>query len=51
MRNQSAMIEARRVLVPREAHWRAGHFHELELFPNGRHDDQVDSTSLPLAFR
>jgi predicted phage terminase large subunit-like protein len=48
MRNQTAAIEAGRVLVPREAHWLAGYFHELELFPNGRHDDQVDSTSQAL---
>lgn len=41
----SAMIEAGRVLVPREAHWLAEFRSELTLFPNARHDDQVDSFS------
>jgi predicted phage terminase large subunit-like protein len=41
----SAMIEAGRVLVPMEASWLVDFRHELTLFPNARHDDQVDSLS------
>ncbi|AGI66495.1 hypothetical protein OAN307_c07700 [Octadecabacter antarcticus 307] len=41
----SAMIEAGRVLVPKEAAWLADFRRELTLFPNARHDDQVDSLS------
>ncbi len=36
------------VFVPEEAHWLADYLHELAVFPNGRHDDQVDSTSQAL---
>ena len=31
-----------------EAHWRAVYLHELTVFPNGKHDDQADSTSQAL---
>ncbi len=41
----SAMIEAGRVMVPKEAPWLAEFRRELTMFPNGRHDDQVDSLS------
>jgi predicted phage terminase large subunit-like protein len=41
----SAMIEAGRVLVPKEAPWLAEFRRELTMFPNARHDDQVDSLS------
>ena len=42
---QSAKIEAGHVHLPREADWLATFLHELLAFPNGRHDDQVDSVS------
>ena len=40
---QSAAIEAGRILLPQEAPWLAELERELLAFPNGRHDDQVDS--------
>ncbi|MGY8682392.1 phage terminase large subunit [Bradyrhizobium sp. UFLA05-153] len=42
---QSAKIEAGQVLLPREAPWLADFLSEILAFPNGRHDDQVDSVS------
>lgn len=45
MMTQTSLIEAGRVLLPREAPWLADFRHELVTFPNGRHDDQVDSVS------
>jgi predicted phage terminase large subunit-like protein len=42
---QSAKIEAGHVHLPREAGWLDTFLHELLAFPNGRHDDQVDSVS------
>ena len=42
---QSAKIEAGQVLLPREAGWLDAFLLELLAFPNGRHDDQVDSVS------
>jgi len=50
MRAQTAMIEAGKVFIPRDAPWLPAYLHELALFPNGRFDDQVDSTSQALAF-
>jgi len=47
---QTATIENGFVYLPREAHWLADYLHELTIFPNGRHDDQVDSTSQALAW-
>ncbi|MGA9550220.1 MAG: phage terminase large subunit [Rhodomicrobium sp.] len=47
---QTATIENGFVHLPREAHWLADYLHELTLFPDGRHDDQVDSTSQALAW-
>lgn len=41
----SAMIEAGRISLPENAPWLADFRHELTMFPNGRHDDQVDSLS------
>src|ERR1700693_6065829 len=41
-------IENGFVYLPTEAHWRAVYLHELTIFPNGRHDDQADSTSQTL---
>lgn len=42
-KQQTAAIEAGRVIFPKEAPWLAEFEHELLAFPNGRHDDQVDS--------
>ena len=42
---QSAKIEAGHVHLPREADWLDTFLLELLAFPNGRHDDQVDSVS------
>ena len=39
----SARIEAGRVYIPKEASWLADFQREIANFPNGRHDDQVDS--------
>jgi phage terminase large subunit-like protein len=36
------------VHLPRDAYWLADYLHELTVFPNGRYDDQVDSTSQAL---
>ncbi|WP_281017531.1 MULTISPECIES: phage terminase large subunit [unclassified Minwuia] len=41
----SARIEAGEVLLPEEAPWLDTFLNELLAFPNGRHDDQVDSVS------
>ncbi|MFC1659331.1 phage terminase large subunit [Pseudomonadota bacterium] len=41
----SSLIEAGRVFLPVEAPWLADFEHEVYLFPNGEHDDQVDSMS------
>ena len=38
------------VHVPSEAHWLDDYLHELVVFPNGRYDDQVDSTAQALAW-
>jgi phage terminase large subunit-like protein len=45
---QTAMIENGFVFVPNQASWLAEYLHELETFPKGRYDDQVDSTSQAL---
>ena len=42
---QSATIEAGHVYLPKQADWLDGFLLELLAFPNGRHDDQVDSVS------
>ena len=47
---QTATIENGFVYLPRETHWLADYLHELTVFPNGRYDDQVDSTSQALAW-
>jgi hypothetical protein len=41
---QTAMIENGFVYLP-DAPWLSAYLHELTTFPNGRHDDQVDSTA------
>jgi predicted phage terminase large subunit-like protein len=45
---QSARFESGQVHVPQAAPWLATWLNELLAFPNGRHDDQVDSTSQAL---
>jgi predicted phage terminase large subunit-like protein len=45
MAAQSAKIEAGHVHLPHSATWLGGFLTELLSFPNGRHDDQVDSVS------
>jgi len=41
----SHLIEGGQIAVPAEASWLAEFRREITLFPNGRHDDQVDSLS------
>jgi predicted phage terminase large subunit-like protein len=48
MADNTAPIENGFVYLPTEAHWLAEYLHELAVFPNGRHDDQIDSTSQAL---
>jgi predicted phage terminase large subunit-like protein len=45
MHAQTAMIENGFVHLPNTAPWLSPYLHELTSFPNGRHDDQVDSTA------
>ena len=45
MAAQSAKIEAGQVHLPKSAPWLGDFLSELLAFPNGRHDDQVDSVS------
>lgn len=45
MEAESARVEAGHVVLPRDAPWLDGFLTELLAFPNGRHDDQVDSVS------
>jgi predicted phage terminase large subunit-like protein len=40
------LFEAGKVYVCNTAHWSAAYVNELMAFPHGRHDDQVDATSL-----
>lgn len=47
---QSARFESGQVHVPQDAPWLAAWLNELLAFPNGRHDDQVDSTSQALNY-
>ncbi|MBV9374333.1 MAG: phage terminase large subunit [Alphaproteobacteria bacterium] len=42
---QTAMIENGFVHLPENAPWLAEYLHELTVFPNGKHDDQADSTA------
>src|SRR5690348_17193160 len=42
---QTALIENGFVRIPEEAPWLAEYLHELTVFPNGKHDDQADSTA------
>ena len=49
MAAQTPMIEAGRVFIPHDATWLPDYLHELMMFPKGRFDYQVDSTSQALA--
>jgi predicted phage terminase large subunit-like protein len=42
---QTAKIESGLVHLPKDAQWRDAYVAELTSFPNGNHDDQVDSTT------
>ena len=42
---QTAMIENGFVHIPETAPWLDAYLHEMTVFPNGKHDDQVDSTA------
>ena len=42
------VIENGFVYLPATADWLAPYLHELSTFPNGKHDDQADSTSQAL---
>jgi hypothetical protein len=45
MHAQTAMIENGFVHIPQSAPWLAEYLHEMTVFPNGEHDDQVESTA------
>jgi predicted phage terminase large subunit-like protein len=45
MNAQTAMIENGFVRIPQTAPWLDEYLHEMTVFPNGKHDDQVDSTA------
>jgi predicted phage terminase large subunit-like protein len=48
MQAQTPTIERGDVWLPRDAPWLRDFLHEMTMFPNGRHADQVDSTSQAL---
>ena len=50
MQAQTPAIEAGKVFIPRNSPWLNEYLHELEMFPRGRYDDQVDSTAQALAW-
>jgi len=45
MHAQTALIENGFVRIPEDAPWLAEYLDEMTVFPNGKHDDQVDSTA------
>ena len=45
MHAQTAMIANAFVHIPQSASWVAEYLHEMTVFPNGKHDDQVDATA------
>ncbi len=47
---QTAWIENGHVYLPKDAPWLLDYRQELGAFNNGRHDDQVDSTSQALGW-
>jgi predicted phage terminase large subunit-like protein len=48
MHSSSSSIENGFVYLPEKAEWLGEYLHEFRLFPKGKHDDQVDSTSQAL---
>lgn len=42
------LVEAGKVFLPKKAQWVQAYIDELAAFPNGAHDDQVDSTTQAL---
>jgi predicted phage terminase large subunit-like protein len=48
MHSVTSTIENGFVHIPDQASWLAEYLHEISIFPNGRFDDQVDSTSQAL---
>jgi predicted phage terminase large subunit-like protein len=50
MHAQTGVIENGFVYLPKAAHWLPEYLHELAMFPNGKFDDQVDSTSQALSW-
>ncbi len=46
----SGLFEAGRIRCPARARWLADFTEELTMFPNGRHDDQIDSMTQALNF-
>src|SRR3984893_19473035 len=42
---QTGMIENGVFHIPESASWLAEYLHEMTVFPNGKHDDQVESTA------
>ena len=48
MARQAIAIESGTVYIPYEAHWLPEYLYELAMFPNGKYNDQVDSTSQAL---
>ena len=50
MHAQTAAIENGFVYLPNEAPWLTEYICELAMFPNGKYDDQNDSTSQALAW-
>jgi predicted phage terminase large subunit-like protein len=47
---QSQKFESGTAVLPKQAPWLADYEAELFAFPHTLHDDQVDSTSQPLAY-
>jgi predicted phage terminase large subunit-like protein len=48
MYSVTSTIENGFVHIPAQAYWLSEYLHELAVFPNGKYDDQVDSTSQAL---
>jgi predicted phage terminase large subunit-like protein len=48
MSTVTSTIEGGFVHIPAQAYWLAEYLHELSVFPKGKYDDQVDSTSQAL---
>jgi hypothetical protein len=48
MHSATSMIENGFVHIPDKREWLGAYLHELSTFPNGKFDDQVDSTSQAL---